>query len=270
MNNKTNRKHTFFSATRLKDFFIPVHWHLCFLAFVGIFGIAVAGYILTAEAACPQGDNLLKTKGMESAVEAYAFCAIGENEENAQFRLAQYYQNKKNATPQEKMKMLFYYHLADENGTANARTPLAKPLLPMVSNDAERAIVAQYMNQMATMMKNRGMLFKGELLHPYALLLLAAESPDQKWYYPTTQKSSAEARILSEQYKIDPARKREILRQASLWKQQKMKETAKEVLTVDEYKAFMQAVYPEKGRADAFERGQAVGKLKEKVKEYLR
>ena len=49
-----------------------------------------------------------------------------------------------------------------------------------------------------------------------------------------------------------------------------MKETAKEVLTVDEYKAFMQAVYPEKGRADAFERGQAVGKLKEKVKEYLR
>ena len=111
MNNKTNRKHTFFSATRLKDFFIPVHWHLCFLAFVGIFGIAVAGYILTAEAACPQGDNLLKTKGMESAVEAYAFCAIGENEENAQFRLAQYYQNKKNATPQEKMKMLFYYQM---------------------------------------------------------------------------------------------------------------------------------------------------------------
>ena len=59
MTNKTDRKRTFFSASWLKDFFIPGHWHLCFLAFAGIFGIAVAGYILTAEASCPQGDNLL-------------------------------------------------------------------------------------------------------------------------------------------------------------------------------------------------------------------
>lgn len=233
--------------------------------FIFIFSITTS-HLLAAQAACSQGYESPQTKDPDEAV---IFCAIGENDEKAQIQLAQYYQDKSIQTKQDKMKMLFYYHLAAESGNARAQVALAKLLMRMDENNAERQILSSYMSQMQTMMDKRNMLFKGEVLHPYALLSLAAEDASQKWYYPTAQKSDGEAQILLGQYKITPERKKEVLRQATLWKQQKMKETAKEVLTSDQYKTFMQTVYPEKGQADAFERSQAINLLKEKIAEYL-
>lgn len=265
-----NKNNHFLLGSKTSNKRVQLRRHFYSFLFMGIIGVTIINYSSSGYANCPQGDQIRREKGADAAVQAYAFCAIGENDESAQIRLAQYYQNKESQTNQDKMKMVFYYHLAAENGNAHAQVSLAKLLTRMDSNDSERAVLSSYMEQMKQMMKGRASLFKGEMLHPYALLMLAAEDANQKWYYPTTQKSNAEAKILLNNYQIDPARKREVIRQATLWKQQKMKETAKEVLTVDQYKAFMKAVYPEKGRADAFERGQAVNLLKEKTTEYLR
>ncbi len=246
-----------------------LHWGLCLIAFVGIGGIILLSFVLTAQAQCLQADAAMKRSGIVAAEKLYEACALNENDETAQLFLAKYYQNKAIPSTQDKMKMLFYYHLAAENGNADGQVALARVLMKMDETEKDRAILITYMDQMNDMMKNKGAHFIGEMLHPYALLMLAAEDETQKWYYPTTQKKNAQARALLAKYEISSDKKSMVIRQAGKWKQQKMKETAQEVLPYVEYQKFMETVYPEKGRADAFERQQAVDRLKEKVEQYL-
>lgn len=237
---------------------------------VFIIGVSAFLTVKPAGAVCSKGENILKTQGTLAAQKAFEFCALGENEETAQIWLAQFYQNKKNRTASDKMKMIFYYHLAAENGNAHAQVALAKHLLQMDSIDSERRILESYMSQMQAFMSSKEMLFKGKILHPYALLMLASEDASQKWYYPTTQKSDGEARVLLSQFNNLPSeRKKEYVRQASLWKQQKMKEAAQEVMSTMEYQAFMDTVYPVQGKADAYARTQAIEGLREKINAYL-
>lgn len=224
----------------------------------------------TARADCSLADTALKRGNIEEAVAEYSKCAVQANDEEAQFWLGHYYQNKPSADKKDKMKMLLFYHLAAENGNANAQVDLAKILLQMDSNDTTRDILLSYIKQMKEVMGKQDMPFKGEILHPYILLMLAAEEPNQKWYYPTIHKTSDEARLMLQNYQITEERKASLLRSGSQWKQRKIQETAKEVLTKEEYNVFMTAVYPNEGRADAFVRQQAIGNLKERVEEYLR
>ena len=97
-----------------------------------------------------------------------------------------------------------------------------------------------------------------------------SENAEQKWYYPTKFKSNAEATVLLKSFQIDDEKKKMLLQQGSQWKQRKMKETAYEIMPLKEYKDFMNTVYPEKGRPDAFARQQAVMNLKNKVENYLK
>ena len=112
--------------------------------------------------------------------------------------------------------------------------------------------------------------FKGELLHPYTLLVLASEPSAHKWYYPTKTKYSAKAIKLLENYKIDDKKKKILIKQASLWKQRKIMETAKEVLSESEFQKFKNTMYPLKGQVDQFERQRAIARLKETVENYLK
>ena len=118
--------------------------------------------------------------------------------------------------------------------------------------------------------KNAESSFDGEVLHPYALLVLASEPSVHKWYYPTKTKYSTEALKLLQNYQIDDKKKAILMKQASLWKQRKMMETAQEVLSKTEFKKFKETVYPSKGQPDSFARRQAVTELKEKVENYLK
>ncbi len=246
-----------------------LHWGLCLIAFVGILGIALISFVLSADAACPEGARLVKTGGIAAAEKAFEMCAIGENDDESQVLLGNHYLFKKNATTHDNMKALFYFHLAAENGNARGQVALAKILMRMDSSDEERAVLVSYIEQMKAMMSNKGMRFTGEIMHPYALLILAAESPDQKWYYPTTTKTETESKLLLNGYELPPAKKQEVIRQATKWKQQKMIETAEEVLGLDEFREFMETVYPQQGRADAFKRQQAIQRLQDAVEEYL-
>lgn len=223
-----------------------------------------------AFAKCETAEKFLKQGEMIQAIPAFSQCAIDKNDEDAQLWLARYYQNQPDTDVKNVMKTLLFYHLAAENGNANAQVALAKLLLKMDNSEDSRGTLASYINQIKSTMETKNMGFKGEMLHPYVLLVLAAENADQKWYYPTTQKTNSEAQLLLKTYNVPADRKQELVRTGSLWKQRKMVEAAQEVLSVQEYETFMQTVYPEQGKADAFARQTAVVNLKDRVEQYLK
>lgn len=221
-------------------------------------------------AACPTGDQILKQKGKRESISAYQHCALSENDDSAQVFLARMYQNGDRDIKQNEMKALLYYHLAADNGNAAAQTELAKLLLKMDRTDEARHKLVSYLKQIQIALKNdSNATFKGEILHPYVLLTLAAEKPEQKWYYPTTIKVYPEATLLLRSYVLSAERKKELLRQGSIWKQRKILETAQEVMSPAEYQQFYQTLYPAKGIPDAFARKQALENLKEKIRVYL-
>lgn len=247
-----------------------IYWGLCLGVFICLGILSILSFVISANADCPSGIMAQKQLGQEKAVSYYVRCALDTNDEISQYWLAQYYQKIPNRTNQDIMKMLLFYHLAAENGNAHAQVQLAKILLNMDNNDTDRAVLSSYIEQMQAFMKNQNMMFKGEILHPYILLTLASENAEQKWYYPTKFKSNAEATILLKSFQIDDDKKKMLLQQGSQWKQRKMKETAYEIMSLKEYNDFINTVYPEKGRPDAFVRQQAVMNLKNKVENYLK
>ncbi len=220
-------------------------------------------------AACVVGDDVYQ-ESVKASVPVYQNCALIENDEHAQMRLSQIYLNGASGVEKNVIKGILYLHLAADNGNAVAQTKLAKLLLEMDATNHGRSTLISYMKQIKLAFENDSTAsFKGEVLHPYVLLSLAAESADQKWYYPTEVKSSSEALSLLKNYDIDEERKKELLKQGIRWKQRKMMETAKEVLSVTDYKNFESIIYPEKGVADPFLRKQALSDLREKIKSYL-
>lgn len=220
-------------------------------------------------AVCKEGDDLYRSNP-KGAILAYQNCALLENDEDAQIRLANIYKTGGNIKKNE-VKALLFYHLAADNGNAVAQTELAKLLLDMDKDEKRREDVVSYMKQIKISLGNDyDSSFKGEVLHPFVLLSLAAESSSQKWYYPTNTKYYPEATQLIKNYQLSDEKKRKLLSQGAKWKQRKMMETAREVLSLEEYKKFSQTLFPEQGKADPFLRQQAINELKNKVQMYLK
>ena len=69
---------------------------------------------------------------------------------------------------------------------------------------------------------------------------------------------------------MDDIKKKEIIRQATQWKQRKMMDIAKEVYSPAEFKEFHQTLYPTVGIPNAFKRSQAVNQLKERIESRLK
>ncbi len=221
-------------------------------------------------AACPEGDKLY-SKSAKASVPAYQLCAVQDNDEFSQVRLADLFKKGSKNVEKNETKALLFYHLAANNGNAYAQTELAKLILMMDEDEEKRKKLASYMKQIKSASQNADEFeFKGELLHPYVWLLLASEDASQKWYYPSTKKYSSEAAALIKNYQLPDEKKRELIFIASQWKQQKMMQTAKEVLAESEYKTFKDTLFPKQGKADSFLRKQALTNLKDKVENYLK
>ncbi len=233
-------------------------------------GVLCCFFSVSVYASCPDGD-LLYRSNPEKAIKAYQNCALLENDEDSQIRLAEIYKAGGKNIKKNEMKALLFYHLAADNGNALAQTKLAKLLLEMDKDVNKREIVKSYMKQIQISLKNDGdSAFKGEVLHPYVLLMLAGEPSAQKWYYPTKTKYSEEAIMLLKNYRLDADKKRKLLNQGAKWKQRKMMETAREVLSFEEYQKFSETLFPKRGKADPFLRKQAINELKNKVQTYLK
>lgn len=199
----------------------------------------------------------------------YELCALQENNDAVQALLGRVYLNGEYGVAKNVQKALLFYHLSSENGNAKSQVALAKLLLKMDEQDDSRAQIQDYLEKMKFFMKNdTGVTFDGDILHPYALFMLAAENADQKWYYVSDDLSAPEAGGLLKNYQLDKAKKLEMQRLASRWKQRKMFEVAKEIYNPAEYQKFENAVKPKNGRADSFLRSQALEKLKQDIKKY--
>ncbi len=238
------------------------------MKFLGV--ICVCFFItVRALAACPEGDLVRDKNGMAEALMYYYGCATGENDDETQLMLARAFQRGTGVTP-EPAKALLFYHLAADNGNASAQLELAQLLLKLDETPAGRDTVLEYARKMKAAFAGAGDLFDGALLHPYALLMLAAENPAQKWYYPTASKTASGAAVLLQDYQIDPLKKQTVLQSASLWKQRKMRETARDVMSADAFRKFESAVFPTTGRVDGFARNQAVQDLRDAIQTYLK
>ena len=220
----------------------------------------------TAFAACPVADKIAREKGMDKALPVYINCALYQNDDETQNYLAGIYEKGLGSISKNLNRALLFYHLSAENGNASSMVVLSNLLRQLDETEDGRQQLLTYLKKIRlNLEKTRQTSFSGQLLHPYALLLLAAEKPDVKWFYTTTKKSDPRATKLLKEYQIDDVKKEEIVREATHWKQRKLVDIAKDALSSSEFRTFYQTLYPETGRADAFKRSQALNHLKEKI-----
>ena len=218
---------------------------------------------------CDTAAAIAAEQGLAKAVLHYESCALDTNNDAAEFLLAGAYETGGQGISKNTQKALLFYHLSAENGNAKAQRALAKLLLKLDETPKDREQVQAYLSKMHAAYKNAPSdEFKGELLHPYTLLLLAAEKPDAKWYYPSDVTISDEAGADLRAYKISDAKRVQALKDASAWKQKKMMQAAKELYSSADYESFKNAVAPARGKADVFTKNQAIAKLQKAVKEF--
>lgn len=230
-----------------------------------LMGLAVA---VPALAKCVEGDRLARSKGMPAAIETYETCAVQYNDDAAQALLAPIYEKGRYGLAVNTQRALLFYHLSAENGNAVSQTALAELLMRLDENEGGRAEIRKYLRKINVAGKRTGGQVSADVLHPYALLALAAEKQAAKWYYPSEVLSAPKAGQLFRAYQIEPEKQREVMRLATAWKNRKMLAAAKEVLPAAEYQRFYDELYPAAGRPDAFSRSQTVKRLEEQVKRY--
>ncbi len=218
---------------------------------------------------CDTAATIVAEQGLAKAVLHYETCALDTNNDTAEMILAEAYETGAQGVKKNTQRALLFYHLSAENGNAKAQRALAKLLLKLDENQKGREQVQSYLSKMHAAYKNTPSdEFRGELLHPYTLLLLAAEKPAAKWYYPSDVTVDAEAASDLRAYKISDVKKAKAIKDASAWKQKKMMQAAKELYEAQEYQAFKNAVAPAKGKADPFTKNQAINKLQKAVQNY--
>lgn len=208
-------------------------------------------------------------KGLASAIKQYEQCALSKNDDDILVLLAKTYLNGENGIEKNIQKALLFYQLSAENGNAQSQVELSKLLTQMDEKENTRQVLKTYLSKMKFFMKNQDeTTFDGEFLHPYALLALAAEPVNQKWYYPTDVLTAPDAKSLLKKYKISAQKKTVVMKGATAWKQRKMMEAAQEIYSPADYEKFVQIVKPANGRADGFARSQAVLKLQKDIQAY--
>ncbi len=222
-------------------------------------------FSLNAAAFCPIADAAAKKNGMDFAIPLYIRCALSKNDDETQLMLARFYQKQQKNTTQS----LFYYHLSADNGNAMAQTELAELLLKMDKNPNTRMEILNYYKTTEEMNNfNRMTGFKSLRISPYALLFLANEPAEKKWYYPSKTKSDPTASRQLKNYSqtISEAKKNKALQEVQAFKNKKVIEAAQTLLTPAEYQTFQAAVFPQAGVPDAFTAKQQIDLLKERIK----
>ncbi|MBQ3695391.1 MAG: SEL1-like repeat protein [Alphaproteobacteria bacterium] len=216
---------------------------------------------------CPFSQALLGSLRDESAITLYKNCAEGMNDDVSQARLAKLYDQGTTVIPRDLKKALYYYQLSADNGNAESQARLAQLYMELDKDRNGRAELHSYLNTIVPVSSgNETDDFKGELVHPYVLLMLANDNVANKWYYPTTvKKAPTYAANLYRNYKIDKEKKQQLLGQARAWKKRKILEMARQVLSKEEYQEFSNTLYPANGQADSFKRSQLLKDFQKKV-----
>ncbi|MDD3669580.1 MAG: hypothetical protein PHX68_04845 [Alphaproteobacteria bacterium] len=214
-------------------------------------------------AKCPDADETRLKSGMKAAETGYIGCALNDNDDDAQVVLAEAYGQGRDGIAKDMHRALLFYHLSAESGNAQSQVKLAEALMKLDATPVGRQVILDYIQKMRNHFTSQTE-FKGQLLHPYSLLLLAAEKPDNKWYYPSVVTTEPRAKVVLAGYKITEDKKKTALADAASWKNRKLLEAAQEVLLPAEYQAFKRIMQSSNVQA----RANAMSQFKEKVAAY--
>lgn len=241
---------------------MKIKWGLVFV---------LSAVAVSAQAACFLGDALMAKKNYAAAKETYQMCSHVQNDAGAQYALGQIYKDGLGGTKQDLKLALFYFRFAAENGSAAAQRELAQLMMSLERMGAPgQEALREYENKIHQI---KGRDEKGVLdlkplpMSAYAWMLLAAEKPENKWFYPTAQVQDEQARrlLLNMERQYGKAAKEQAIREASAWKEEKLIWAAKTTLTEPEYQQFMDAVYPKGKTPNQALRQAQVAKLKQRV-----
>lgn len=214
-------------------------------------------------ARCPLADKYAREGNMDPEMTMREICAFSYNDDESQATLAEAYMKGSRGLDQDEKTALYLYQLSAENGNADSQVKLAE-LLQTFDNSSERR--KELKDYLASLEKkdDNSTGFSGEVLHPYTLLLLASERPENKWYYPSQVRSApARTNVLLQNYKITPEKRQAALKDASKWKTRKLLEMAREVLSEAEYTSFENRLKNNTTRTEAMD------ELKNRLKAYV-
>ncbi|MGN1063391.1 MAG: hypothetical protein ACI4QM_03615, partial [Alphaproteobacteria bacterium] len=165
-----------------------------------------------AAAVCEEAYQTAKTQGLARALLYYENCALQSNDDTAEALLGEVYLKGAQGVPKNVQKALLFYHLSAENGNAASQVALAKLLLKLDETPAGRNQINAYLRKIQAALKNQASgAFNGALLHPYTLLVLAAQKADEKWFYTSDTLESVEAESLLKSYDITDVKKKQAI-----------------------------------------------------------
>ena len=230
-----------------------VFWAICLFFFIAN----------VVEARCLLADKFHQEGKRAQEIVAMNACAVQNNDDESQMKMAELLMNGSKEVQKDEFEALYMYQLAAEAGNAEAQVKLAELLTSFDVSPETRSQLKGYQERLQRI-ENTSNTFKGEILHPYTLLLLASERLENKWYYPSSSRAApARASSLLASYKISPEKKQAALNDASRWKTRKLLEAAQEVLSESEYEDFENRL---KNNAT---RTEATNQLKERVTNYI-
>lgn len=214
-------------------------------------------------ARCPLADKYAQEGNREPEMMMREICAISYNDDESQAAVAEAYMKGAQGLDQDEKMALYMYQLSAENGNAESQVKLAELLQTYDTSSERRKELKEYLANLEKM-DNNSTGFSGEVLHPYTLLLLASERPENKWYYPSLVRSApARTNVLLQNYKITPEKRQAAMKDASKWKTRKLLEMAHEVLTDSEYTSFESRLKNNTTRTEAMD------ELKNRLKGYV-
>lgn len=213
-----------------------------------------------ALAFCPIGALYEKAGKEFDAWAQYQACADVNNDAPSQLYIGQIYL-KGNANISQSLTMaLSYFRKGAENGYAPAQRQLAVLMqeIEALGPDGQKALSDFEDNWRQENNSNR------KTMSALSWMMLAAEKPENKWFYFSENVLDKEAVKLLSQFKakMSPKQIEEAQKAATAWKQEQLLRQAKKLLSDEAYNDFKQAIYPNKNVKAKISRLQAVEELK--------
>ena len=220
-------------------------------------------------AACPLGDALLKKAQYDKAFEQYETCLATTDDISAHFGMGMLYLSGQQNVKQDLKKALHHFRLAAENGHAPAQRELAKLMLDLenMGNIGKQALAEHEQKILLSkqLPSAQNAVITKTPLSAYAWLLLAADNPDNKWFFASSETNDDEAgKLLSTfEKKFGPAGKQIAVKQATEFKEIKLISAAREFLSDTDYQRFLKNIYSKNKR----QREEAIYQLRKKIEQ---
>ena len=224
-----------------------------------LFALFFCFYAGVVCAACPLADVYLKTDNKKEIFNEHKACARQLNNFESQFYIGTIYLNGTDYAKQNLRMAYKYFRMSAENGYAPAQRELAKLIdaLEDMGPDGKQALDELENRWAAENNSNR------EPLSALAWMMLAAERAENKWFYNAPAIADEQAISLLASFKKGNTKQAE--QQAVAFKQEKLMQQAKRLLSDSAYRDFESVIYPEKQKKSVpiqMTKAQAIENLK--------